>query len=88
MELLQIEHENWREAGACNDMADVDFFPSAEDVAAIRRAQAVCDSCPVMDECLTYALETNQSEGIWGGMTATERAKLRRRWLRELREAS
>lgn len=88
MELHELEYDNWREAGACADMADVEFFPTPEDLRAVRRAQAICGTCPVVDECLSYALETNQSEGIWGGLTAAERAKLRRRWLRELREAS
>lgn len=87
MELHELEFD-WREAGACRDMPEIDFFPASEDLTAIRRAQAVCSSCPVQDECLNYALDTNQSEGIWGGVTAVERAKLRRRLLRQLREAS
>lgn len=82
------EPEYWRDLAACREMSDVDFFPSPDDVGAIRRVQAVCGSCPVMDECLSYALETNQPDGVWGGVTAVERTKLRRRWLRDLREAS
>jgi WhiB family redox-sensing transcriptional regulator len=46
-----------------------------------------CSGCPVGDECLTYAIETNQHEGIWGGHTPRERVKLRRRWLVEIRKA-
>ncbi|HKX74223.1 MAG TPA: WhiB family transcriptional regulator [Acidimicrobiia bacterium] len=78
---------SWRDLAACRDLVDVDFFPSPEDTAAISRAKEVCSTCPVAAECLEYALETRQSDGIWGGHTTKERAKLRRQWL-EIRQAS
>lgn len=83
-----IEYESWREAAACSGTPGVDFFPAPDDPAAVSRAKSVCASCPVSDDCLAFAIETNQPDGIWGGMTAKERAGLRRRWLRDLREAS
>ncbi len=78
----------WRDLAACRDMVEVDFFPFPEDTAGIGRAKEVCASCPVTAECLDYALETRQIDGIWGGHTSTERAKLRRQWLQETRKAS
>jgi hypothetical protein len=33
----------------------------------------------VREACLQYALATNQSDGIWGGMDSQERRRLRRR---------
>lgn len=79
----------WREAAACIDApADVTFFPDKEDLTGIVKAKAICATCPVADECLTWAIETNQSEGIWGGHTAKERRKLRRRWIEETKKAS
>ncbi len=86
----EMEFENWRELAACVrlDEGEVDFFPDPEDVGAIAVAKAVCATCPVAEECLAYAIETNQSEGIWGGLTAKERARLRRRWLERMRRAS
>lgn len=83
-----IEYEEWQEAAACRGREDVDFFPTPDDDAGIARARAVCAGCPVVDDCLAFAIETNQSEGIWGGMTAAERVPLRRSWLRELKRAS
>ncbi len=83
-----VEYDAWQDAAACRDRDDVDFFPTPDDEAGTARAKAVCAGCPVADECLTFALETNQSEGIWGGMTASERQPIRRRWLRELKRAS
>lgn len=79
----------WREAAACLDAPEgVTFFPDKDDVAAIAKAKAICATCPVADECLTWAIESNQGEGIWGGHTPKERRALRRRWLEEIRRAS
>ncbi len=79
----------WREAAACLNVGDeVSFFPDPDDVVGTARAKAVCATCPVADECLSWAIETNQSEGIWGGHTARERRGLRRRWLEEFDRAS
>ncbi|HUO46599.1 MAG TPA: WhiB family transcriptional regulator [Acidimicrobiia bacterium] len=78
----------WRDAAACRDMTEVDFFPSPEDAVGISKARDVCSTCPVADQCLEYALETRQTDGIWGGHTTKERSKLRRLWLEEIRRAS
>ncbi len=79
----------WRDLAACNGSDPELFFPVGDtDVERISTAKEVCASCTVREECLAYSLETNQIDGIWGGHTATERRRIRRRWLRELREAS
>ena len=39
----------------------------------------------VREECLNYALETNQEAGVWGGYAEDERRRLRKRWLAERR---
>ncbi|MEU4348063.1 WhiB family transcriptional regulator [Streptomyces sp. NPDC023838] len=49
--------------------------PAVEDRAA---AQRVCRSCPVARQCLSYALESGQVTGVWGGLTEEERARMRR----------
>jgi WhiB family transcriptional regulator, redox-sensing transcriptional regulator len=43
-----------------------------------KKAQQVCLGCPVIDDCLKYALDTNQSQGIWGGLTPSQRLALTR----------
>ena len=80
----------WRALAACRDSDPDLFFPGTgdQDVGKIATAKAVCASCPVREECLAYAVELNQTEGIWGGHTPAERRRIRRRWLREMREAS
>ena len=83
------DQRDWRELAECRGSNSELFFPEAgADVARIAAAKEVCAACPVSADCLAYAVETNQTEGIWGGRTASERRTLRRRWLKELRKAS
>ena len=35
-------------------------------------AKEICGTCPVRDECLTYALRTQPARGVWAGFTADE----------------
>jgi WhiB family redox-sensing transcriptional regulator len=87
--LIDLTVTPWREAAACLEVQDeVTFFPDKEDLGGIVKAKAVCATCPVASECLSWAIETNQTEGIWGGHTGKERRKLRRRWLEEIQKAS
>lgn len=88
IDLFELEPEFWREGAACADRPEVDFFASPEAGEEVRRAKAICASCPVLDDCLAFAIETNQTDGIWGGHTSKERARLRRQWLQRLRRAS
>ncbi len=79
---------DWRDLAACASHDPNIFFPAGETGPAaeqIRYAKRVCASCEVQDECLSYAIETNQVSGIWGGLTEDERRPVRRRWLAERR---
>lgn len=68
--------ELWRFDAACTGM-DLDmFFPEYEKNSGA--AKAVCCFCPVMQTCLLYALANHIQFGIWGGLTARERKRLRR----------
>ena len=44
----------------------------------IEAAKAVCRQCDVREECLQYAIDSNQEYGIWGGLTEEERRYMRR----------
>ena len=79
----------WRRDAACSGSDADAFFPIGEDETLSAPAKAVCAECPVQQQCLQYALATNQTEGVWGGMTGPERRRLRRRIRdRERRQAS
>ena len=67
----------WRERAACRDLDTDIFFPDSE--ADAGPALEVCAVCPVRMECLEWAIETRQHDGIWGGATETERKRIRRR---------
>ncbi len=70
---------DWREDSSCAGMDSEVFFPPSEDEAAAMPAKEICALCPAQEQCLSYALATNQTEGVWGGMSAGDRRRLRRR---------
>ena len=75
----------WQDAAACRGEDLMLFFgPDGErqperDIRE-RKAKAVCASCPVRERCLTFALDTHQDFGIWGGLDDEERRLLHRQW--------
>lgn len=64
---------------ACRDEDPEIFFPltGRNDVAEI--AKAICRRCPVQNQCLAWALETRQQDGILGGHTKKERRALNKK---------
>ncbi|MPY44109.1 WhiB family transcriptional regulator [Streptomyces phyllanthi] len=49
--------------------------PALRDIAAAKR---VCARCPVIRQCLSWALGSGQTAGVWGGLCEEERAELLR----------
>ncbi|HZJ47628.1 MAG TPA: WhiB family transcriptional regulator [Acidimicrobiia bacterium] len=81
--------EPWHAQAACASYPAEVFFPPSDAPQAAKAAKLICAGCPVRDECLSFAIDTAQSEGVWGGMDAGERRRLRRRIRdRERRRAS
>ncbi|MGH8909190.1 MAG: WhiB family transcriptional regulator [Egibacteraceae bacterium] len=81
---------SWVAHGACLDCAPELFFPIGKNVHAVeqaQRAKEICLSCIVREQCLRWALETNQSAGVWGGLDEHERLTLRHRTRRQARNA-
>ncbi len=75
--VITYDPDEWRQDAACRDLDTSIFFPETDDEAAA--ALAVCAACPVREACLEFALVTRQDDGVWGGMTETDRKRLRRR---------
>jgi WhiB family redox-sensing transcriptional regulator len=76
----------WMDRGICTDLHDDTFYPDAKDnpglvTKQIKAAKKVCDQCPVKAECAHWALDHDEPEGIWGGLTVGDRAKLKPRQL-------
>ncbi len=80
----QGEQLDWQHRAACRGPQAAVFFPpdkpERRDEKRYREAmaKAICAQCPVIDECLAYALAIREQHGIWGGMSANERRSLAR----------
>ncbi|MGX1913584.1 WhiB family transcriptional regulator [Streptomyces phaeochromogenes] len=73
---------DWRHNAVCREEDPELFFPIGNTGPAllqIEEAKAVCRRCPVMEQCLRWALESGQAEGVWGGLSEGERRALKRR---------
>ena len=76
------EH-HWRINAMCRDLDPDLFFPvgvTGGAVDQIDAAKEFCDICPSQNQCLEFAVTTNQEYGVWGGTTEDERRVLRRQW--------
>lgn len=69
-------YEPWRDNAGCLNMDPDLWFPErGQDTS---RPIAVCvGRCAVQEQCLQYALDTNEKNGIWGGTTGRERRYIR-----------
>ncbi|MEU0965798.1 WhiB family transcriptional regulator [Streptomyces sp. NPDC005917] len=84
---------SWREVASCRDGDPDLFFPIGHSdcgptLVQIGEAKAVCRRCPVMQQCLAWALDAHPVEGIWGGTTENERRSMRRSLMDRSRQAS
>lgn len=74
---------DWMAEGICGSADQALFFPPVERTdagkASMELAKAICRLCPVQRSCLDYALERFEPYGVFGGATAEERRKMRRR---------
>lgn len=73
---------DWRYESACLDKPPEWFWPEPVNgklnMDAYDRARTVCSGCPVREDCLTYAIEHREKQGMWGGLSPRERSRERR----------
>jgi len=76
---VAVIEEEWMARGLCRTrkLPRDTFYPDSS--VGVARARRICARCPVKEQCLEYALENHQSDGIWGGTSERQRAKLQRR---------
>jgi WhiB family redox-sensing transcriptional regulator len=84
IELPWDGHTKWWDNAACGSEDPELFFPregatSEEKRNAEWTAKRICLHCPVRGRCLQVAIERDETYGIWGGLSARERAKSRTR---------
>lgn len=84
------DRDEWREFGSCRNLDTSQFFPigqTGEAEVIISRAKEVCVGCAVREQCLEFAITTNQEYGVWGGHSEDERRVIRRQWRARQRAA-
>ena len=61
------------------------FFP--EKGGSTREAKKLCGRCELTAKCLTWAMTNDEKFGVWGGLSESERRRLRREQERTVRQA-
>lgn len=75
----------WVAEALCAQVGGDGWFPdraapgseSLSNPVSVDDAKAVCARCPVRQQCLAYALDNDETYGIWGGLSPRERRTLR-----------
>ena len=74
---MRYEQVDWERAGCRGVWTELFYLEgqgAAQDITpSLKRA---CKSCPILSECREYAIE-HETQGFWGGLTMSDRAKLR-----------
>lgn len=72
---------DWRHRALCRDEDPELFFPvgtTGPAATQVDAAKQVCRRCTVSAECLEWAIETGQDNGVWGATSEDERRALKR----------
>lgn len=68
-------YEPWMEDAFCSQV-DPDLW-HPDDAEGAWAAKRLCKQhCPVIEQCLRHAFDNDETEGVWGGLTAGERKRL------------
>lgn len=81
----------WQYQGKCREVdSEVFFHPEGERGALRRRrdsaAKAICEKCPVVQQCREHALAVREPYGVWGGLSESDRENIYS--MKRLRSAS
>ena len=76
--MLNIDRPTWQETAACIDQPLELFFPKPGEHSKVKAAKQICNRCPVIEQCATYALSFADRTlgGIWAGMTERDRSRV------------
>ncbi len=77
MNVIRHSDLTWQDDALCREVDCGDLhFPEkgGSPWAAVR----LCRRCEVQEECLSYALATDQQFGVWGGLTEPQRERLKK----------
>lgn len=76
-----IQHYEWQEKAKCREVdPELFYLPYGlrqnNKQKRINEAKAVCKQCPVISECLQFALSTEEPFGVWGGTSPEDRKRI------------
>lgn len=76
--IIRVERPAFFADAACRGTAgQFPFFPTRN--VSTQPARELCAGCPVMGECLDYAVADDSLQGIWGGTSEEQRDQIRKR---------
>jgi WhiB family redox-sensing transcriptional regulator len=78
----------WHEHAACFNEGLEKYFGTDSDIRPtmstrqVREAQQTCFTCPVLAQCLDWALSCKEEYGVWGGTSGRTRRRIWR-WIKD-----
>ena len=69
--------DRWWDRAKCRGHDPDLWFPSDEKRSGYKHARRICARCPVQLECLEDAVISDSRYGMFGGLTPTERARIK-----------
>jgi len=70
-----VSEMSWMDRAACAGRGEV-FFDDLSKT-KVAAARAICRTCPVIQACRSFAIPREEF-GVWGGLTANQRLRIRR----------
>lgn len=77
LKFLRLVNEHEPECQQFPDVFHNEDWPQPYEAA--KTAKAYCHRCPIQLDCGLYAIEANEPYGVWGGMTAAERKRIKKK---------
>ncbi|GEL18294.1 hypothetical protein PA7_21310 [Pseudonocardia asaccharolytica DSM 44247 = NBRC 16224] len=81
---VRVERAGWQSRAHCVKIDPLALSPSRSGARSPHITSELCRTCPVQSTCLGWALVTNVTDGIHGGLNPAHRRRLRAELIREL----
>lgn len=72
---------DWQMSASCRGLDTATFYHPENErgpsrARRERQAKQICSNCPVVDNCLRWALTAREPYGVWGGLSVEEREQI------------
>lgn len=67
-----LERPAWMSQAACRGQTETMYPHDGRN----RSALAICEGCPVRNECRAWALDHDETNGTWGGLSERQRRRI------------